>query len=91
MPRLAPKRRKTSRAVLSDAWKFFLETGQYTDLRKMFPDMTTTDKIQIYQLANPSIGYREKLRIIWEQYRAEILKTWKKPGVPWAEREFYDE
>ena len=81
-----------SRAVLSDAWRFFLETGQYSDLRQQFPDISGLDRVHIFQMGNPAC--REKLRVIWTRYRDEVLADWKlkkRKGLPWAERIFKNE
>jgi len=83
--------RKIARSALSDAWKYFLETGDYC-LRKKFPE--SRDRVEIFRLANPSGAIRLRLKKVWIEHRPEVLADWKKQkrrGLPWAAKEFKNE
>jgi len=90
---IKPRRKMQEKLGLNEPWRYFLETGDYC-LKSKFAEISPSDHFHIFQLGNPSGSYREKLRKIWLEHRADILQTWKrqgKRGKPWAEKVFTGE
>lgn len=89
MPTNRHKRvRKIRKTTLSDAMCYFLETGDHL-VRDRFPDTPCRESTQIFRYGNPS--YREKLALVWNQHKEEVLRNWKlkkRRGLPWAAKEF---
>ncbi|OGP68416.1 MAG: hypothetical protein A2W27_11010 [Deltaproteobacteria bacterium RBG_16_44_11] len=78
--------RKIIKSILTDSLRQYLEMGDYCG--KGLP-LDSPGRIQTFMLAHPS--KRPQLKETWLRHRAEILQQWKaekRPGLPWAEKEF---
>lgn len=88
----ARRKRQLKSQALSDAWRYFLETGDYC-LEDKTLDVSPRDKFYIFQCGNPRLGGASwrKLHAVWMSHKAEVLREWKvkkKIGRPWAETVF---
>lgn len=90
MPRKPIRSRKTARPFLSDAMRYYLETGDYC-LREKSLEVHSREKFEIFNLAQTGSAARERLLAVWELHKDEVLGDWKRQkrrGRPWAAKEF---
>ena len=83
-----PQKRVEKRGPLSEPMREFLTTGNYC-LREKFPT-EYRERFEIFKLAYPGARMREKLKVVWNEHKADIMEGWKGPGLPWAEELFED-
>ena len=89
MPTNRTRRTRTARpSSITDRMRLYLSTGDYCG--RGLP-LDSPGKVEAFRLAHPSAEARARLRAVWLEVRAEILTEWqraKRPGRPWAAKEF---
>jgi len=92
MPR-KPRKLRNRKAPLSEAMRYFLETGQYRGLRKIFHEIENYEFLQIFRLAKLTTHSRTQLSDLWAQHGAAVQAGWQlkgRDGLPWGSQ-FNDE